>query len=125
MKTKDDIIKVCPLCKLKISVDDILNNSQVIPIGINLDPEDPEFNFYFFTHIDSNCNTTFTVNVEIFKSCIEDHIPENINTGKEGCNGHCSDLSDNLICRATCKWAPYRTFIINLINIKVKEPLKS
>ena len=116
----DNKIKQCSKCKTWFTLEDLLTNQEIIPIGISLDDEDPAFNLFYFNHDQPDCMTTLTVNVELFRSKINELIPKENKAGKEGCEHHCTDLDDMKDCSNNCKWAPYRRFIFELMEKKNK-----
>ena len=112
-------IKDCPKCKKEISLKDILEDPEFVPIGISIDDEDYSLNFYYFNHKSENCNTTFAILVEAFNSVIKEIIPTKILTNTSVCNGYCTDVENKNNCPNACQWAPYLRFLVTLIESKI------
>lgn len=109
-------IKQCPYCQTWFSSEDLIENQDIVPIGMKLNDEDLSLNFFFFNHLNPDCKTTFTIHVDEFKSYIDEFIPEENNAGKESCEGHCTNLDDLYPCSQRCHWAPFRQFLLSILK---------
>jgi len=114
----DKEIKQCPKCGLRFTLRDILENRDIIPIGMASDDNDPELNFYYFNHESVSCKTTFTVPLSAFEQIINEDIPEHILMGTDCCEEHCSSIEDLSLCSQECRYAPYRRLLLSMIEKK-------
>ncbi len=104
------------MCGTWFSLDDILKNPVVTPIGMMLECDDPQRNYLFFNHSIDECQSTFAISVTEFEALIVEKIPDEILFGREQCNGHCATMYDISACRSACRWAPYRRFLLRLMK---------
>ncbi len=111
-----DCLKTCPLCGVSFSIDDLLHDRRIAPLGMRVEDDDSRLNFMFFTHDIPECGTTFVVPVEAFREVLPEQAPPEIRTGSEFCEGRCRDLADRGLCRQDCRWAPYRRLLSRMIN---------
>lgn len=115
--------KQCPNCKQWLSIDDFINNIEIQPIGMKMDNNTFALNLYFFNHLKKKCNTTFAMRVDDFKEYITENIPKEILSQTEECQDHCTQLNDLMVCNNNCAYAPYRRFLMNLIDNRIKEAI--
>lgn len=108
------LVKKCPKCAVGLTLEDFLTKVEIEPIGMSIDPVDPELNFYYFNHECANCGTTFVVDVRAFTSCIDEPIPPQILNGSAVCGGHCTRIDDLAQCPNECTYAPFRRFLLRL-----------
>ena len=113
--------KQCPNCKKWFSIDDFINNVEIQPIGMKLDNNTFALNLYFFNHYNDTCNTTFAMRVDDFKEYIDEKIPHEILVNTDECLEHCTKLKDLMACNNECIFAPYRRFLMKLIDNRIKE----
>ncbi len=119
-------IKQCPNCGKKFSINDFLYNSEIKPIGMKID-DDLSINYYFFTHSTKECDTTFAIDVTIFKQLITEPIPEKQLAERKECEDYCCDLYSLLNCNQQCKFEPYRKLLKKMIEnrTKINNPQES
>lgn len=110
----NDRLKQCPCCGQWLTLDDFLSDVEIEPIGMSIDTEVPELNYYYFNHECAGCGTTFLVDVMVFRQCIEEPIPAEILTGSPECEGHCTRIEDLAVCANECRFAPFRRFLLKL-----------
>jgi len=115
---KEETVKICPFCKANLTLDQLVNDPLIRPIGMMFGEGNIEHAYYFFHHDTDNCGTTFIVNVLTFTPCITEPIPQEKLTLTEPCERHCVNLNDLLECKQPCFFAPYRRFLIRMIHIK-------
>lgn len=108
------LVKECPKCAVGLTLSDFLTKVEIEPIGMSIDPVDPELNFYYFNHECANCGTTFVVDVRAFVPCIDEPIPTQILHGSSVCGGHCTRIDDLAQCPNECLYAPFRRFLLRL-----------
>lgn len=109
-------LKKCPMCQTWFSLDDILENPEIVPIGMMFEPNHPEASFYYFNHMRSDCGSTFVVPVETVASLINESIPPDYLSGSDQCSNHCTQLDDLNVCQVECHHAPFRRFLQQLIK---------
>ncbi len=113
-----DPVKLCPRCKTCFTLADLVEDSRVKLIGMNLDHADANLNFYYFNHETPGCGTTFAVQVEAFRKLVTEPIPRQVLRGDEACDDHCMNLLSSYDCGQDCRWAPYRRLFRRLVAIK-------
>jgi len=110
--------KECPNCGHWFTALEIMESPTVEPIGMRFDEEDPTFNLYFFNHVCEGCNTTFVIEVDKFLPFIMEPVAEKALTGTDVCEGHCTNLADLRECTTNCHYAPFRRFLLSMIEIR-------
>ena len=115
---KQEIMKICPFCKDELKLDQLVSDPSIHPVGMSIDADDLENAFYYFRHKTEKCGTTFLVNVLAFAPCITEPIPRERLTLTDPCERHCVDLKDLLECKQSCFFAPFRRFLIKMIQAK-------
>ncbi|RKX20858.1 MAG: hypothetical protein DRP35_05370 [Candidatus Zixiibacteriota bacterium] len=115
--------KQCPNCKKWFSVDDFINNNEIQPIGMKLDNNTFALNLYFFNHYNDECKTTFAMRVDDFEEYIDEKIPHKILAKTDECLNHCANLEDLMPCNNECVFAPYRRYLMKLIDNRIKEAI--
>jgi hypothetical protein len=111
-----EVVKVCPMCGRRFSLDDLLRDRAVAPIGISFIEGELELSAYYFTHMRPGCGTTFLVPLDTFSRLIWEQKPSDLCFGKNGCEGHCTKLGDLETCGQRCQRAPYRRFLQVLLG---------
>jgi len=109
----EDMI-ICPGCGATFSAATIPGHPEIEPIGMQLSGEIPDLNFYYFTHMASQCLSTFAVPVELFIELIDEPVREKILAGGENCERHCLKIKDLQMCHAECRYAPFRRFLLSM-----------
>ena len=117
--------KQCPCCSKWFSYDEIVNGSDVDPIGMCFLEGDFKNNVYYFNHTCDECNSTFVIPVMTFLPFIKETIPDDVLTGSECCEQHCIKIDDLMECNQECTYAPFRRFLINLVSEKKKSTVKA
>ena len=114
------IAKKCPSCGILFSLSDIINQPFIEPKGITLYDKNPDMNMFFFNHVCPTCNTTFAIPAKDFIGFLKEDIPNKVLAGLPECETRCMDINDKDVCRQNCQWAPFRRFILQLIENKKK-----
>ena len=115
---KDKSFKECPNCGEAFSMQDILEDPTLRPLGMTFEESDLETNLYFFAHAVPECGTTFLIPAVRFIDAIDEPIPEEIRTGRPDCEARCTNLSDWMECKNECFHAPFRRLLIRMIEQK-------
>ena len=109
-------MKKCPTCGQIFSLDELLSDPSIIPIGMTSDDEvDPE-NVYYFTHAVPECGTTFTVPATLFDSARDEPLPDELMLDGQSCSGLCTHIAELRSCQNNCKWAPYRRLLLDMVE---------
>ncbi len=116
----DDPIRTCPFCKDILTLDRLVSDPLIRPIGMTFGKGSFEHAFYYFQHQTPDCGTSFLVNVLIFSSCLSEPIPKERLTLTESCERHCVNIEDLLECKQPCLFAPFRRFLIKMLEAKGK-----
>ena len=106
-----NLFKQCPKCGLWLSDKMLLGGIDIEPIGMCLDEDDMDFNFYYFNHDIPDCGTTFVVRVEELRHHLSGILPAIKMTGGQLCEGRCLNIEDHEICSQGCYYAPYRVLL--------------
>ena len=118
----EEIVKKCTLCQALMTAREIVDDPAIKPIGTAfLADETSDTHYYFFQHEIPGCGTSFVVDVEHFKQFITEPIPEKKMTLGPGCEGHCANINDLTECRQECHFAPFRRFLLKMIEQKNKS----
>ena len=110
--------KKCPLCGQWFSLEDLVFAEFIQPLGMCLDEDRPEGNFYYFNHLVAKCCTTFVVPVEDFRSRVTELIPSATFAETDRCQKHCLNLSDHRECTESCHYTPYRRLLRFMIEVR-------
>jgi hypothetical protein len=123
----EEIVKKCSCCQAKLTARDIVNDPEVRPIGTTFFEDDgPGIHYYFFQHDTADCGTSFVVDVEKFRHLLNEPVPATIMTLEPGCPGQCARIDDLNSCQAECHFAPFRRFMLQMVEEKksaVKEQI--
>ena len=112
--------KKCKACDTWLSLDEIVNDPKIQPIGMAyLDNEEMEA-FYFFYHDVEPCRSSFVIKVEEFQSYIDEEIPETTLLSNDLCDGYCVEIEELRDCEKICHYAPYRRFLLKMLALKEK-----
>ncbi|MFH2056681.1 MAG: hypothetical protein ABIJ61_12030 [bacterium] len=113
----DEFLKICNFCKRTFSPQQLLDDPDVKPIGMLYDSE-LAIAYYLFQHEVPDCGTSFTVNVQNFRNLLAEKIPHRRHTMTEECLRHCANIDDFEECRLDCEFAPFRRFLLQMIDRK-------
>ena len=111
--------KQCPSCREWFSRRAILQNPQIRPIGMSVDPRNPDLSLLFFQHDSDHCGTSFTIPVKEFLPVIEEPLNEDM-MGRANCPGHCTHIDDLNECHLSCLYAPFRRLILSILENREK-----
>lgn len=119
-----DHIKCCSCKKCWDSIEEILNDRDLILFGYQPYPKDPENGFLLFLHDVDDCGTTVSFNVKDFKeffNCTDSF--EAYTLGQHaGCKGKCLRTDDISRCETEgCKGAVVREFIAKVKEASVEK----
>ncbi len=119
----DEKIKQCKGCDQWFSADEIINDPDIRPIGMSFLANNYSRAFFFFQHESPQCGSSFLVDVTLLDRYIYEYIPELNLILTDNCAGHCVNIEDLDSCQNACHNAPYRRFLLKMIEIK-KEAVK-
>ena len=108
----------CPNCKEQFTPEQLVNDPNLVPIGLCLVDDQSRSNYFFLKHETPACQTTFATPVEVFQKFLPEIVPQDINTGMPDCEGHCKKIDDNDPCYACCYFAPFRSLLATMRVIK-------
>ena len=110
--------KKCKTCDTWFSLEEIINDPDIKPIGMAyLEGEKPEA-FYFFHHDVKHCGSSFLIKVDEFKSFITVDIPMINLMHSDQCDGYCVEIEEIRSCDKQCRYAPYRQFLLKMLYLK-------
>ncbi len=112
----------CSGCGKQLALQELIDSPEIEPIGMQLDDTNLKFNYYYFNHNDPSCGSTLLVPITEFIPLIHEPIPGSIAAGEEGCGRHCLDVQDLSNCTNECHHAPFRRFLLEMIERKSKNP---
>ena len=116
-----DYLKTCPLCGVSFSINDLLHDPCLAPLGMRMEKDEPRLNFFFFTHDIPECGTTFVVPLNVFRECLPGPPPKELLSLTTVCEGHCLNLDDNAVCGQNCAYAPYRQLLQRMLHERKKQ----
>lgn len=108
-------VVTCPCCGAGFTLEDLVSSPDIAPIGMMLEDNEADWNYYYFNHVAEGCGSTFTTHVETFAPLLPEPVPAAIRTLSCDCEGRCTSLNDLAACGAECHWAPYRRFLSVLL----------
>lgn len=114
-------LKQCSSCGAWLSVEDIFNDPDIIPLGMCVTADNPETAYYYFIHSVPNCGSTFLIPVEELAEFISEPIPYEQLIQTERCKGQCVSLDDLEDCHQDCYFAPYRRLLLDMFEMKTPE----
>ncbi|MFH2035987.1 MAG: hypothetical protein ABIJ45_06255 [Candidatus Zixiibacteriota bacterium] len=117
---KPRYIRNCSGCLIKICDEDILNNSDFIPIGLTSVNNSGEDIYFYFVHNVKNCQTTFAIAKKDIEHLIEETITNDNLYLTEKCNNYCYDIKSLEVCNNDCVNAPFRRFLLKIIKNRKK-----
>jgi len=110
-----------------MSLDDILSNHCIQPIGITVLESSPDTAYFYFVHRTRDCGSSFVIPSDDFAHLVADVAPEATLMGTAACEGHCASIEDTAVCRQACRNVPFRNFLRKLLKareIAVQPTLK-
>ena len=113
------IIKICNMCHQQFILEELVSNPELELIGMSFN-ENVRTAYYFFQHNVPHCGTSFIVDANEFKDLIPEKIPEDNLSLTDNCRQHCTNLEDLETCDRECYQAPFRRFLVHLIEQKSK-----
>lgn len=113
-QTEEGTVKNCPGCGCSLSLEKVISSPEIQIIGMNVDDNEPALNFYYFVHTANGCGTTFGIPVDAFQCLLPESPPARSKLGQPDCEHRCLRIEDRSECRETCRWAPYRRFMLRL-----------
>jgi hypothetical protein len=108
-------VATCPACLTTFTGESILHNREVWPLGLQLADDRADGNCFHFRHKIRDCGATFRVPADALASLLAGCPPAQTRFDTDDCEQHCRDLTDRMLCRAVCQWAPYRQLLNTLI----------
>lgn len=106
--------KMCPGCGKWLSLEDILVDPDIRPLGLTLDDADFENCWFYFQHEVTQCRSSFVVPASWFAPIVEEPIPPIVKTGTERCEGRCVRIDDWAECHNDCHHAPFRRLLMRM-----------
>jgi hypothetical protein len=121
----NDFVKKCGNCGELLTAEDFWSRPELVPIGMMFIEDDTTMAFYMFQHETDGCHSCLVVPVIEFQPFLKEPLPEKILALSECCERHCVKLSDLTVCKQPCFFAPYRRFLLLMIEHKRGKTLSS
>lgn len=102
------IAKHCPGCGAGFTVEALVSDPRVKPLGMLLDA-------YLFDHRCCEAGAMFSVPVESFDPLVAKSQTVGLPMLADGCEGRCINLDDQAPCAQPCVAARYRTFLVDVL----------
>lgn len=115
---QDTSLKQCGFCKLWLSAEDIVTDPDIVPLGMAFGEGETETAYYYFVHNVPDCGTTFLLPVTDLSEYVNEEIPKEKLMLSECCEEHCVSLDDLSECHQECFFAPYRRFLLRMLESK-------
>ncbi len=116
----NEFIKECNLCKMKLTAQDIIHDPDIQIIGMLYGREEVN-SFYCFQHNTPECGTSFIMDVKLFDDFIQEKLPQKSEYEEHGCGSRCIHVEQLTGCESECYHAPYRRFLVYMIEQKKKS----
>ena len=110
--------KQCPSCKKWFSSDEVIHNPEIKPIGMAYLEDEKNTAYFYFQHTVPGCGSSFLIEIKDFEPFLTEDIPPVSLINSHRCGGQCVDLFDLSACDNECYYAPFRRYILKLIEIK-------
>jgi hypothetical protein len=118
---KDRPIKQCPNCGEWFSLQDVLENPEIEPLGMSFENADSELNVYYFRHTSERCGTSFVIPVYEFAGLVREPMHANILRGTTECESHCTSVDDLSACSQQCLYAPFRRLLLSMLRSDISR----
>lgn len=115
----DTIVTECNLCKAKFTIQDLIFNPELHPLGMIYD-DTRHTAYYYYQHETPDCGTSFIIETELFKDYIEESTSSEKPTINNVCPRRCIMLKDLNACDNECYYAPFRRFLLHMADQKAK-----
>lgn len=109
------IVKVCPGCRRGFTLEDLVYDKEVEPVGMQFENGDLADGLYHFNHGASSCGTRFSLPVQVFLPLIEGWVSPKLLYGTDTCENLCLRLEDLRVCDRACYHAPFRRFLVEVL----------
>jgi len=114
----DDKLKECPGCGIWFSGPEIIADPYIKPVGMCFQPNEPQIAYFYFKHDLPECGASFIVPVAEFREYVHEEIPAEVKAGQGCCENHCTNIEDLALCGQDCFNAPFRKFLMRLLELK-------
>jgi len=112
MKTEEKPFKQCPCCfETWPTRESFLSDNNLDLNGYKADFEKLEYGLFFFTHLQTNCNSTMALEVSDFIDLYQGPRYPKRRTAEAECPGYCLDRDQLDRCNAFCECAFVREII--------------
>ncbi len=118
MEANEKVFKECPACGLGFSLQDIIHDPTIRPLGLTAESSDPETTVYVFDHSIPGCKTTFMIPAIKFIPIIDEPIPDEIRIDRPDCESRCTNIDDWLECQTECFHAPFQRLLLRMVREK-------
>ena len=108
----DSIFKKCPCCNEEWTTQELfLGDRNLEIVGYKADFKKLEYGLFFFNHQIPNCNSTITIETNMFFNLYSGKKYTERKTGSEDCKGYCKNLNQLSRCDALCECAFVREIL--------------
>lgn len=111
-------MKECPGCGNRFSGPEIIADPFIKPVGMCFQPNEPNVAYFYFKHEVPDCGASFIVPVAEFREYVREEIPPEVLAESDCCEHHCAKIEDLALCGQNCFNAPFRKFLIKLLELK-------
>ena len=108
--------KQCPGCHKWLSLQDMLSNPDIMPLGLVLADSDYDTGLFYFQHEVPECRSSFVIPAGWFVSILDEPIPEKVKIGTKHCEGQCLHIDEWAECHTDCHHAPFRRLLIRMME---------
>ncbi|MBD3403480.1 hypothetical protein GF420_11335 [candidate division GN15 bacterium] len=115
-------LKQCPGCGEWFTWQQLIDDPNVRPLGMNVEVNDHRHGYLHFHHTTPGCNTAFVISTR-------DIIPRIIRAEADGhrghsenCPGYCTSIDELRHCHTNCSFASVRSLLLEIVGKSDDEP---
>lgn len=116
-------LKQCPGCKQWLTLHELMHDSSISPLGIQIDPLDQDQCYYQFIHLRDHCLSTFLIHSSTIRQVVGPADSSTLPQPEHPCSGFCTEMHELASCRANCSLQLHRDFILSLRQQYEDPPL--
>jgi hypothetical protein len=113
--------KKCPGCGEWFSLDDVYDNSDLLPTGLIVDPKNSNHCTLHFVHLKQDCRTSFVIHSREFATAMGLGLDNGVGFGGPDCSGLCAHIDELQMCQSQCRIRAFRELMISLVNRRTAQ----
>jgi hypothetical protein len=109
-------VKKCPGCNNWLSINDILWDPDILPVGMHVESENCELHGFLFQHDNHTCRSSFHVHLKALDFLIRPLSGEPTCKNPTDCDHRCHNTAVAEPCRLECRFAPYHNLMMQMVE---------